>query len=107
MLKYLALGLFFLCGVAEAANIDDDLKNRVKFRANISAVAEWCGLDWAKRSFSPFMNKMRYAGYDNETISYIGTYHGVYMQRKANELKGLERACDSDVLQKLNKYLDK
>lgn len=60
----------------------------------LSGFAEWCGLDWRRRSFAPFMRAQRAAGRSERALAMIGMMHGYMQGQMSGELEG-GRACTS------------
>jgi hypothetical protein len=57
---------------------------RVIARGQMSALADWCGLDWQRRSYLPLMQAERAAGRGERAMAMIGLMHG-YVQGQAQQ----------------------
>ena len=93
-------GLILLVGfdVYATSPISDEERAQIKSRGEVSAIAEWCGLDWRKKSFLPFMKKIRQSGKPDSVKTFASTYHGIYMEWKSSDLKETGMRCvKSDV----------
>jgi len=80
---------------------------RVVNRGIISAMAEYCGLDWENRSFSPFMQQERSKRkWSDKQMAFIGGLHGMTQgsMHKNFQSKG---ACDEVFRKKAIALLDK
>jgi hypothetical protein len=79
---------------------------RVVNRGILSAMAEFCGLDWQHESFIPFMEQER-AGkrWSGKQIAFIGGLHGITQNGilKSLETKG---ACPPPLRQRTQAVLD-
>ncbi len=73
--------------------ISGEDRSNAKFRGEISAIAEWCGLDWSEQSFLPFMNSLRKLGKSDDVVTFSSVYHGIYMANKSDDLEKLGRKC--------------
>lgn len=79
---------------------------RIFNRGIISGMAEYCGLDWQKKSFLPFMRSERAKGkWSDKEIAVIGALHGV---AQGNTLEGLQRkgGCPAEFRKKTQAMLD-
>jgi hypothetical protein len=79
---------------------------RVVNRGILSAMAEFCGLDWQHESFIPFMKQERARKrWSGKQIAFIGGLHGVTQNGilKSLETKG---ACPPPFRQKTQAVLD-
>lgn len=83
--------------------LTEDEVEIVLVRGVISVTAEWCGLDWRKKSFEPFMKKQRAAGATPKQIAYIGALHDFGMGGMKQSYAG--RTCEDQHKEKLAKYL--
>ena len=74
-------------------------------RGVISGFAEWCGLHWGKKSFEPFMRKMREnKNFSKKKIAYFGALHG-YGMGSADASVKKKGECQEDDRQKYKSYL--
>lgn len=56
-------------------------------RGVLAITAEWCGMEWRKASFEPFMNSERKSGqWNDKQIAYMGVMHGFTMGMVGHEL---------------------
>lgn len=72
-------------------------------RGIISVTAEWCGLDWVGRSYTPFMADQRAQGRSPKQMAYIGMLHGYsmgIMQEKFAEVQ-----CGPEQIERVSSYL--
>ncbi|PCI56971.1 MAG: hypothetical protein COB36_01500 [Alphaproteobacteria bacterium] len=100
IVRLVIAGLIFLVGFDSyaASPISDEERVQIKSRGEVSAIAEWCGLDWRKKSFLPFMKMLRQSEKPDNVITFASVYHGIYMERKASDLKEIGVRCvKSDV----------
>ena len=100
-------GLILLFGfdVYAASPISDEERAQIKSRGEVSAIAEWCGLDWRKKSFVPFMKTLRQSGKPNSVITFASAYHGIYMEKKASDLKEIGVQCVTSDIDGIKPYL--
>lgn len=76
----------------------------VLVRGIISSTAEWCGYDWGKKSFEPFMREQRGLDRTDKQMAYIGGLHGYGMSIMQKVFS--EKECDSpSIRKKLLRYL--
>lgn len=79
---------------------------RIVNRGILSAMAEYCSLDWENRSFSPFMQQERSKGkWSDKQMAFIGGLHGMTQggAHKSFQSKG---ACDEAFRKKAAAMLD-
>ncbi len=95
-------------GPETAEQLADPLLNtkqarRVIGRGLISGMAEWCKIDWRKKSFEPFMAQNRMQRFSEKQLAYIGMLHGYGMGvfRKSSKSK----KCDEADLKRVHSYL--
>lgn len=68
---------------------------RVVDRGNLSAMAEWCNMEWEHASYLPFMQKERKeARWSDKQLAFIGLIHGVTMQATKQAL-AKQKPCTS------------
>ncbi len=80
---------------------------RVYNRGILSGMAEYCGLDWQNKSFTPFMRSERAKRvWSDKDIAVIGTLHGT---AQGNTLEGLQRKgeCPAEFSKKAQAMLDR
>lgn len=61
---------------------------RVIARGQLSALAEWCGLNWQQRSYLPLMQAERAVGRSDRAIAIIGVMHGYVLGQARQSLRG-------------------
>ena len=79
---------------------------RVYNRGILSGMAEYCGLNWQKKSFIPFMQNERSKGkWSDKEIAVIGSLHGI---AQGGALEGLQRKgkCPADFRKNTKAMLD-
>ena len=56
-------------------------------RGVLAITAEWCGMDWRKSSFEPFMNAERKSGqWNDKQLAYMDVMHGFTMGMVGHQL---------------------
>jgi hypothetical protein len=65
---------------------------RVIARGQLSALAEWCGLDWQRRNYLPLMQAERAAGRPDRVLAMVGLMHG-YVHGQAQSSLRQGGAC--------------
>ena len=105
---FIVLSIFIVIVPAHAKSpLSDAEKEGIKERGEISAIAEWCGLDWLGRSFKPFMKRLRQKGFPEKKMTFVGVYHGRYMARKIMDLEEGSRTCAQSDIDKISEHLSK
>jgi hypothetical protein len=64
-----------------------DKEQEVFDRGVLAVTAEWCGIEWQKASFEPFMDSERKSGqWNDKQLAYMGVMHGFTMGMVGHEL---------------------
>jgi hypothetical protein len=72
-----------------------------------TALAEWCGLDWQRRSYLPMMRHYRHTLRFNERqMSLVALLHGIQQGMLSGQLKA-KGACDAATRDRLEAQLPK